>query len=347
MMTIEIAKRLSDMVLIGTLRQSLGAERVELATSLACLVAIAARDLHVRQGSSSLFEFLTRDMHLSQPSASKRAAAVRAIGRYPEMLDLVRMGRLHLSNISLVSRHLTDSNKDRLIALAQTETHRNLERSLMSEFSKPATRDSLRPTVFSAAVLPPPIGDQTPPCVVMPPTSASAKSASSGLFGDTGTSPPIVEIGSRVAATLDQESTEALEFLRQAMPGKTLGEILGLAVQELRDRRDPQRKAARADRRMAAVPAEASTANKRLIPAALRSEVARRDQYRCTYVAPDGRRCEARHRLEFDHIVPRAFGGDPSLSNLRLTCKAHNLLAAKDSMGKAFIESHFGRQTKP
>jgi 5-methylcytosine-specific restriction endonuclease McrA len=109
----------------------------------------------------------------------------------------------------------------------------------------------------------------------------------------------------------------------------------------------------------------------RYIPAALRRAVAQRDGYRCSYVphvtaidAVDGvvvnvanvngagktangeseaKRCEAIHRLEFDHVTPRAFGGQNTVGNLRLLCRAHNNLAAKDAMGKEFIESHFAR----
>ena len=57
----------------------------------------------------------------------------------------------------------------------------------------------------------------------------------------------------------------------------------------------------------------------------------------------EAKRCEAIHRLEFDHVTPRAFGGQNTVGNLRLLCRAHNNLAAKDAMGKEFIEAHFAR----
>ncbi len=65
----------------------------------------------------------------------------------------------------------------------------------------------------------------------------------------------------------------------------------------------------------------------RYIPAAVRREVWRRDQGRCSYVdRHSGRRCGSRYRLEIDHIVPFALGGATELSNLRLRCKAHHKL---------------------
>ena len=63
----------------------------------------------------------------------------------------------------------------------------------------------------------------------------------------------------------------------------------------------------------------------RYIPAAVRREVWRRDQGCCSYVdRHSGRRCGSRYRLEIDHIVPFALGGDAQPANLRLCCEAHH-----------------------
>ncbi|MDE0448969.1 MAG: HNH endonuclease signature motif containing protein, partial [Spirochaetaceae bacterium] len=65
----------------------------------------------------------------------------------------------------------------------------------------------------------------------------------------------------------------------------------------------------------------------RYIPAAVRREVWRRDQGRCSYVdRHSGRRCGSRYRLEIDHIVPFALGGGAEPANLRLRCEAHHRL---------------------
>ena len=142
------AKKLSDTDLTAALYKAIASERSQIAASIACLIEITARDLHTRQGASSLFVYLTRDLKLSESSASKRCAAVRAIRQFPEILDLVQSSRLHLSNISLISRHLTRENSGRLIAWAQNETQRGLEKKLALEFPLPARRDTIRPVVY-------------------------------------------------------------------------------------------------------------------------------------------------------------------------------------------------------
>ncbi len=63
----------------------------------------------------------------------------------------------------------------------------------------------------------------------------------------------------------------------------------------------------------------------RHIPRAIRREVLLRDNYRCSYIAPDGTRCDAKHHLHLDHIKPFSFGGGHNSDNLRVLCGGHNL----------------------
>ena len=66
-------------------------------------------------------------------------------------------------------------------------------------------------------------------------------------------------------------------------------------------------------------------ASGRAIPAAVRRQVWQRDGGRCSYVdRQTGRRCNSRHRIEMDHILPYALGGGADPENLRLVCRAHH-----------------------
>jgi 5-methylcytosine-specific restriction endonuclease McrA len=83
------------------------------------------------------------------------------------------------------------------------------------------------------------------------------------------------------------------------------------------------------------------------IPSAIREEVAKRDGEQCAFVSNDGKRCESKHALEFDHIVPVAKGGATSADNLRLLCRAHNQLEADRKLGKQFMDSKRPAKTTP
>ena len=63
----------------------------------------------------------------------------------------------------------------------------------------------------------------------------------------------------------------------------------------------------------------------RVIPAAVRRQVWQRDGGRCCYIDREtGRRCNSRHMIEIDHILPYALGGGADPGNLRLLCRAHH-----------------------
>jgi hypothetical protein len=61
---------------------------------------------------------------------------------------------------------------------------------------------------------------------------------------------------------------------------------------------------------------------------------------RCRFVDEQGRRCTARHGLEFHHRHPVAMGGDHSPQAMALACKAHNLLLAEVDYGRAAVARH-------
>jgi len=71
----------------------------------------------------------------------------------------------------------------------------------------------------------------------------------------------------------------------------------------------------------------------RYVPVAVRRETHDRDRGRCAFISADGRRCNARAFLELDHIKPFARSGRPDAVNIRLLCKAHNLLHARNCFG--------------
>ena len=75
----------------------------------------------------------------------------------------------------------------------------------------------------------------------------------------------------------------------------------------------------------------------RRVPAPVKRAVWERDRGQCTFVGGDGHRCDSRTRLEFDHATPFARGGESTVENLRLRCRAHNQYGAEWEFGRAFM----------
>ena len=59
-----------------------------------------------------------------------------------------------------------------------------------------------------------------------------------------------------------------------------------------------------------------------------------RDEGRCGFVSKSGRRCNATAFIEFDHVVPYGMGGEGTVQNIRLLCRAHNAFESERFYGR-------------
>jgi len=82
-----------------------------------------------------------------------------------------------------------------------------------------------------------------------------------------------------------------------------------------------------------------SSVDPRHIPAHVKRAVVERDGGRCTFVGEGGHRCGAVARVEFDHVDPVAIGGEATVDNIRLRCRAHNQYEAERIFGAGFMET--------
>jgi 5-methylcytosine-specific restriction endonuclease McrA len=136
-------------------------------------------------------------------------------------------------------------------------------------------------------------------------------------------------------------SGAARELLRQAqallghtVPSGDVAVIIERALEALVIRLEKQ-KFAKCDRPRP----QRGPAKGRHIPAAVRRAVHERDGGQCTFVSENGKRCESRTRLEYDHVEPAARGGHATVSGIRLRCRAHNQYAAEMIYGEELMRA--------
>ncbi|MBF0443322.1 MAG: HNH endonuclease, partial [Oligoflexales bacterium] len=79
------------------------------------------------------------------------------------------------------------------------------------------------------------------------------------------------------------------------------------------------------------------------IPSETRHRVTLRDEGRCTWVSPEGKRCEARNYLQIDHIKMVCDGGSNDIENLRLLCSTHNRLESYANLENRHLNDTFFR----
>ncbi|HEX7623228.1 MAG TPA: HNH endonuclease, partial [Anaeromyxobacteraceae bacterium] len=115
-------------------------------------------------------------------------------------------------------------------------------------------------------------------------------------------------------------------------------EAVQCALEKHRKRKGATEPARKRKNPVAAKPAAKTVHGRQPIPAAVRREVWKRDEGRCTWRGPDGQRCGSTWKVELDHLRPAALGGSSTVENLRILCRAHNTLSAEHAFGRAHME---------
>jgi hypothetical protein len=369
---------LSDGELLTATRRLVGRSNQLLAALLGHLAEVEARGLHRNRACSSLYAYCIYELRFSEDEAFRRVAASRLVRRFPALLDAVASGELHLTGLLMLGPHLTNENLTEVLARAKHRTKKEigrLVRRLDPLPDVPARIEPLGPA--PARIVPPaPTWSQFVEslCPVRELTAGDrprewtdsteltqnlGESADSVAVAEEATElPPPARLEPeryRVQFTAGEEYVKLVEHA-QALLSHSAGRVpldelalraMRALVAELeKDKRAATKRPARAAHNPAnEVEASVGFGNPkpsrqrgRHVPAAVRRAVFERDQSRCAYLDDSGQRCRETHHLELHHLKPFAMGGEHTLANLALRCRAHNTLAAEDDFGADFIE---------
>jgi hypothetical protein len=227
-----------------------------------------------------------------------------------------------LSGLGILAQYMTAENVDELVAEARGRSKRQIEEVLARRFPRPdlPERVGREPQQLQAAGL------------------AACSGPGTNLASRTGRTEPLSASRWAVQFTasdeLHQKIERAQELLSHALPKGDLATLFGRALDALIAQETKRRLGAGRPRKRAPL-ADGS----RHIPVDVARQVWERDGGRCTFVDEVGRRCTARRFVTFEHLVPFAFGGLPTVENLCLRCKAHNLHAAREVFGTEVIDA--------
>ena len=128
-----------------------------------------------------------------------------------------------------------------------------------------------------------------------------------------------------IDAATHENLRRAQELLRREIPDGDPGAIFDRALKLLLEDVARKKMAATAKPRTSQI----TRTRSRHIPARVKRAVWLRDGGRCAFVVANGRRCTERVFLEFHHCEPYAIGGEATVTNVSLRCRAHNVYEAQ------------------
>lgn len=344
---------LSKKRLLKQLSEVVARDRGTTAKMLACIAEVDRRKLYAEQAYPSMFAFCVDRFHMSEAIAHKRIRAGRAASRFPRILEMIRVGELHLSGVHQLASHLTEANHEEVLAEAKHKSMREIDELVAKISPRPDGRSLVRAMPHpSSAASSGTEGTGRPPDVGTASTISDEHAESTGIenavaplepWTASGTLPatnlrslnvPLSPRRYRLHVTISQEARDDLEQLQNLLshqipsgdPALVVERALKLMLQETKKRKAALTKKPRRRRK-------GRSKKSRAIPAEVKRTVFTRDNGRCAFVDSSGRRCKSAWQLEFHHCIPYGRGGKHTVENIQLRCRAHNQYEAELDYG--------------
>ena len=307
-----------------------------------------------RRGFSSLYEYATRDLKLSEALAYHFISVARKVREVPALGKAIQENTISISKAKKMASVLNLENQEQWLEKAKKLTSRQLEKEVAKENPKAAVpekasyvsgkRLQLQVGVDEKLMLqlrrvqdlesqrlqrPARIEEALQAMATLylekrDPQEKAKRSIARGIKQRTSmrekpkekkTQAGEKEEGHRLHKGEDKCSKKLKTSQTQQFPGTVKIKVTPSGTEKP------------AQRNKVRIRDERFKREKRIrqaLPAAIQHQVRLRDEGRCTYQDDDGKRCHQRRWLDFHHVVPVAAGGEDRLDNLQLLCRGHH-----------------------
>jgi hypothetical protein len=121
------SRRLSDNELVARIKGLTAREREATAQIVVHLAELDTRDVHLREGYSSLHVYCRDALGLTDSEAFNRIEVARAGRRFPVILEMLLADAAHLTAVRVLAPHLTEENHRSALEAARGKTKAEVE----------------------------------------------------------------------------------------------------------------------------------------------------------------------------------------------------------------------------
>ena len=302
----EVVARLSSLCVEG---------RRLLSRLLVHLSEVETRRLHLKAAYSSMFDFCTRSLGMSEGEADRRINAARLARRFPWILERIERGEIHLSALRILAKHQNDANFETLVTEACGKSKMAVLELVARHHPRPDVPCTFRQLTESPGLTLAPDGVEAPPPLRIAPLSEARYA-----------------LEMTITSGFKEKLERAKSLMRHRNASGDPAVVLERALESLLRELEKERFGKCEKPHKTLRPSKPGH-----VPAAVKREVYERDAGQCAWVDEHGHRCPSREFVEIDHIVARAHAGTDDAPNVRLLCQPHKRLHAEQDFGEEHV----------
>jgi hypothetical protein len=296
------------MQIVEKLKQLVANERKLTAEIIEHIQKIEALKIHLQMGFPTLFSFLTEHIGYSPASAQRRIDASRLLTSVPEVSDDIKLGRINLSQVSMVAQAVRQKQKEEPgLQINATDKKIMLEKIIGQtyEASQKIISQSLNLQIKQHDHKKIQQDESVRFEITFSKVQMELLNRVKSLLSHTNPNASVAETFEHLANF----------YLKQKCPTRKIKNtnIKKITLSKINN----------ANHRVS----HSETTTRKPIPMPLKRYIWNRDHGCCQFKDTNtGKICGTKHLLEIDHIKRVRHGGNNHPSNLRLLCNAHNLL---------------------
>jgi 5-methylcytosine-specific restriction endonuclease McrA len=275
-----------------------------------------SRKLYAEMGFGSTYEYLTKHLGYVESSAYRRIQSARLIKQIPHLAEKLEDGSLNLTQLTQVQKCLKEEKKSgasvsfvktaEILEKIENKSNFETQKVLALEFNQPIQmHEVVTPQRDRSVLLEIPMSEEQMQLL------QEAKDLASHILPEA-------------------SWAQVIAFLAQKHIEKVKGRDRASTQVSPENRNTTQANQHKKQLVLHTTQGFFAKQKRKYITLKVRRELFQRAIHCCEYIDPaSGRKCESRYQLEIDHRVPLARGGEDQHENLRVLCRTHNLLSAR------------------
>ncbi len=300
---------------------------------LSHILEIMSRKLYADLGFDSMYTMMIKKYGYSEASAIRRIDAAKLLRSVPEVADRLKSGMLNLSQACLLQKCLeSDAKKGEITSASKTQEILEKLESCNGFETRQVLAQEFDMSIKIQDIVRPQKDESVRLEITFTKEQFEELKKAKSFLSHVVHSGSWSEVITVLASKLNQSKmgkpvkNEDSKSVSNKIPNPSQSEAgLGLSQEPLSG------SATEFKNPNAQKTSRAASAQKRApISVHLKRQLYAEAQGCCQYQSPDGSRCGSQFQVQIDHVTPVAWGGSNLAENLRLLCRTHNLLAARE-----------------